>query len=63
MNAEKLKKDLSRTIELAESIHDDLAETLNGMGDSDLSDRIDQAVSDLANLMLCLVIVREEVSA
>lgn len=64
MNAEKLKKDLSRAIEMAQTIHDGMVDVLVAVGpDNDTGALVLEAVSGIATLKWYLEHISEGVSA
>lgn len=61
MNEEKLKKDIIRSIEMTESIHDEMVDTLVSIGtDSDIGELLQEAVNGMATLAWYLKRINEE---
>lgn len=63
MDEQRIKKDIARAIEMAESIHDSMMETVMAVGTSnETSAAMLEAVSSVATLKWYLEYIGEEVS-
>ena len=65
MNAEKLKKDIERAIEVAKSIHDDMVEklTVDNADSATMIRELEEITSRLSTLVWYLGHISEEVDA